>query len=62
MNLHVIGVTKMLTEPDFLEKKIIVVYQGNGEKILFQNDNIVVKDSDNKIKFQLSCYRNRFCH
>lgn len=47
----------MLTEPDFLEKKIIIVYQKEGEKISFQNDNIIIKDVTEKIKFQLSCYK-----
>jgi len=46
----------MLTEPDFLAKKIILVYMHEGEKISFKNDNIVILDKDNKIKMQLSCY------
>ena len=47
----------MLSEPDFLEKKIILVYTKDKEKISFKNDNIVVLDSDDNIKLQLSCYK-----
>lgn len=46
----------MLTKPDFLEKKIILVFTHEGEKITFKNDNVVIFDADDKIKFQLSCY------
>ncbi len=46
----------MLTEPDFIEKKIIFFYSQN-EKISFKNDNILIIGSDNEIKMQLSCYR-----
>lgn len=47
----------MLSEPDFLEKKIILVYTKDGDKISFKNDNIVITDIDGSIKLQLSCYR-----
>lgn len=47
----------MLTLPDFLEKKIIIIFSKNGDKISFKNDNIVVINSENKIKFQMSCYK-----
>ncbi|MCD7780854.1 MAG: type V CRISPR-associated endonuclease Cas1 [Candidatus Gastranaerophilales bacterium] len=47
----------MLSEPDFKEKKIILVFSQNGDKISFKNDNIVITNSENEIKFQLSCYR-----
>ena len=47
----------MLTKPDFNEKKIIIVIPKNGEILSFKNDNIIIKDINNKIKFQLSCYR-----
>ena len=47
----------MLTEPDFLEKKIIVIMSHLGDKILFKNDNIVVNDFNGKVKFQMSCYK-----
>lgn len=47
----------MLSEPDFREKKVILVHSKDGDKISFRNDNLIVKDKDEKIKFQLSCYR-----
>lgn len=47
----------MLTSPDFSKKQIIFVFFNDGEKLAFSNDNIVVKDSDGKIKFQCTCYR-----
>lgn len=47
----------MLSEPDFIEKKIILVYTKDGDKISFKNDNIIIADTDGTIKLQLSCYR-----
>lgn len=46
----------MLTKPDFLEKKIILVFPYKGDKISFKNENIVIADTEQKLKFQLSCY------
>lgn len=47
----------MLTEPDFVEKKIIIVMPQRGDKISFKNDNIIIMDINEKIKFQLTCYK-----
>lgn len=47
----------MMSSKDFEKKQIIFAFFKDGEKIAFSNDNIVIKDSDDKIKFQLSCYR-----
>lgn len=47
----------MLSEPDFIEKKILVVFTHNDEKISFKNDNIIVLDEEKQIKKQMSCYR-----
>lgn len=47
----------MLNKPDFMEKKIILVFPKKGDKISFKNDNIVITDIENKVKTQLSCYR-----
>lgn len=46
----------MLTKPDFLVKKIIMVFTQEGEKISFKNDNLVITDSENQIKAQVTCY------
>ena len=47
----------MLNLPDFKEKQIIFIFVSNGEKLSFKNDNIVVKNLDDKIIHQSSCYR-----
>lgn len=47
----------MFTAPDFSKKQIVFVLFNEGEKLAFSNDNLVVKDSDGKIKFQCTCYR-----
>lgn len=47
----------MLSVNDFEKKQIIVVFFNEKDKIYFKNDNIVVKDCDEKIKLQVSCYR-----
>ncbi len=46
----------MLTKPDFIEKKIILLFAKDGEKIIFKNDNLVVLDKDSKMKIQVTCY------
>lgn len=56
MNPRVIGVY-MLNEPDFKEKKIILVFTQNGEKISFKNDNLLILDEEKNVKKQISCYR-----
>jgi CRISPR-associated protein Cas1 len=47
----------MLTEPSFMFAKTLFVFPMEKEKIVFQNDNFVVLDKNEKIKFQYSCYK-----
>ena len=47
----------MLNESDFVEKKIILVFAQNGEKISFKNDNLIITDEEKNIKKQTSCYK-----
>src|SRR5574344_1321521 len=47
----------MLTLPDFEKKQIIYVFLHLGEKISFNNDNLIVKDVNGKIRLQTTCYR-----
>lgn len=47
----------MLTLPDFVEKKIVIAFPKNGDKISFKNDNLLITDNFNHIKLQLSCYK-----
>ncbi len=47
----------MITAPDFNKKQIVFVLFNEGEKMAMSNSNLVVRDSEGKIKFQISCYR-----
>lgn len=47
----------MLNTNDFKKKQILFLFTNRGDKISFSNDNIVIKDSSGKIKFQATCYR-----
>lgn len=47
----------MIDVNDFKYKQILVVFFNNGEKLSFLNDNVIIKDSENKIKHQSTCYR-----
>ena len=47
----------MLNANDFKKKQILFLFTNRGDKISFSNDNIVIKDSSGKIKFQATCYR-----
>lgn len=47
----------MLSEPNFLAKKIVMIHSNQGQKISFLNDNLVVRDKNNQIILQYSCHR-----
>ena len=47
----------MLSRPDFEYKQILFLFPSKGEKISFQNDNILIKDSEGSIMHQSTCYR-----
>ncbi len=47
----------MLTLPDFKEKKIVLFFSKEGDRISFKNDNLIIKDSNNKVKCQYTCYK-----
>jgi CRISPR-associated protein Cas1 len=47
----------MLSFPDFDKKRIMVVFATEGQKFAIKNDNLVVKDQDEKIILQDTCYR-----
>lgn len=47
----------VLSAADFSKKQIVFVLFNEGEKLCFSNDNLVIKDSLGKIKFQCTCYR-----
>lgn len=47
----------MMTTKDFEAKQIIFIFLQPKEIISFQNDNILIKTADRKIKYQITCYR-----
>lgn len=47
----------MMSTKDFTQKQIVFVLLEMGEKISFKNDNIVIRNSDDSIKHQSTCYR-----
>jgi len=47
----------VLSNNDFSKKQIIIVFFNKGEKLSFQNDNILIRTSDDKIIHQSTCYR-----
>ncbi len=47
----------MLSYPDFKEKQVVICFASNKQKISFLNDNLIIKDEDDKIILQNSCYK-----
>lgn len=47
----------MLTYPDYMQKSIVICNTNQKQKLSFLNDNIIIKDEDDKIILQNSCYR-----
>lgn len=47
----------MISVPEFKKKQIVFVFASDGDKLSFSNDNLVVKNKENKIKFQTTCYK-----
>ena len=47
----------MLSLPDFKEKTIVIVFATEGQKFSFLNDNLIVKDKEDKVILQTTCYR-----
>ena len=46
----------MISNKDFEQKQILFALLHEGEKISFKNDNIIIKDKNDKIKHQSTCY------
>lgn len=46
----------MLEKTDFVKKQILFLFSSRGEKIMFSNGNIVIRDKDGNIKYQVTCY------
>ncbi len=47
----------MLDAPSYEKKQILFAFLNQGEKVSFLNDNLVIRNSDGKIKCQSTCYR-----
>lgn len=47
----------MLDINEFNKKQIVFFVPAEGDKISYHNDNMVIRDKDKNIKYQLSCYR-----
>jgi CRISPR-associated protein Cas1 len=47
----------MIDKTDFVKKQIVFYFPSQGDKMSFQNDNLLIKDKDKKTKFQVTCYR-----
>ncbi len=47
----------MLSKPDFLFKNVVLVMTKNKEKLSFKNDNLIIKNDEDKIILQKTCYR-----
>lgn len=47
----------MLGRPEFMKKQILFLFSNQGEKISFKNDNLVIKNKDGSVKYQMTCYR-----
>ena len=47
----------MIDQTDFKMKQFIFFIPMAGDKMSFKNDNIVIKDRNDKVRFQITCYR-----
>lgn len=47
----------MLSYPDFQEKTVVIVFALQKQKYSFLNDNLVIKDEEDKIILQTTCHR-----
>ena len=47
----------MMSSETFEKKKIIFIFPLDGDKISFQNENLVLKDSMGEIRLKTTCYR-----
>ncbi len=47
----------MIDQTDFVKKQMVFYFPSQGDRMAFQNDNLVIKDKEKKTKFQITCYR-----
>lgn len=46
----------MMRIKDFKEKQVVFAFVTDGETIHFRNDNVVILNKDNSVKFQTTCF------
>ncbi|MDD3422216.1 MAG: type V CRISPR-associated endonuclease Cas1 [Bacilli bacterium] len=47
----------MMSRLDFIHKQIVLYSPIRGDKLSFQNDNLIIRDSEEHIKLQTTCYQ-----
>lgn len=47
----------MLSLPDFKQKNIVICFASEGQKVSFKNDNLIIKDGEEKVILQTTCHR-----
>lgn len=47
----------MISRENFNKKQILYCFTSLGEKLSYKNENVVIKDKDNKVILQTTCYR-----
>lgn len=47
----------MLDVNDFSKRQVLFAFLTRGDRLHFQNDNVVIRDAEGKIKCQATCYR-----
>jgi CRISPR-associated protein Cas1 len=47
----------MLSLPDFRKKQIVLCFAGEGQKLSFKNDNMIITDFQENIILQATCHR-----
>ena len=51
----------MLDASDFSRKQIVFLITKDGDRLSFQNDKVIIKDKNGKMKHQSTCYRLLCC-
>ena len=47
----------MLTHPDYIEKSVVICNTNQKQRLSFLNDNVIVKDENDKTILQCSCHK-----
>lgn len=47
----------MLSRDDYNNKRVVLIFTQDKERISFKNDNLIIKDENGETKLQYSCYK-----